>query len=414
MATGEAVKAPVGGRLMSLDALRGFDMFWILGAGGFFMQLDDVVNRGVAERSGLFHTLALQMKHKDWAGFAFEDLIFPLFVFIAGVSIVFSITKELQLHGKGGAYWRIVRRAALLFALGVFYTGGLSRPWPEVQVSGVLHRIALCYLGAALIFCTFRPRAIVGIIAVLLVGYWALMSYVPVPNVVLDKETVEKAAKKMGIKDKSPVAVLDRTQERVTGSYEKGLNLSNYLDAKYLPGRKYNGYYSPEGLLSTLPAIASCLLGVLAGLLLRSPNASDRRKVLWLAGLGVVGVAAGFLWGLQFPVAKKIWTSSFVLVAGGYSALLLAVFYLVVDVWKFQAWCRPFVWIGANSITIYLLSRLLSFHEVAVRLAGGDVQNFFDRAVAPGVGGLVVTAVAYGLIFALMGFLYRRKIFLRL
>jgi predicted acyltransferase len=414
MATGEVVKPPVSGRLMSLDALRGFDMFWILGAGSFFMQLDNVVNRGVSDRSGFFHTLAAQMKHKDWAGFAFEDLIFPLFVFIAGVSIVFSMTKELQLHGKSGAYWRIVRRAALLFALGVFYTGGLSQPWPEVYVSGVLHRIAQCYLWAALIFCTFRPRVIVGIIAGLLIGYWALVTYVPVPNMVLDKETVEQAAKKMGIKDKSVVTVLDRTQERVTGSYEKGLNLTNYLDAKYLPGRKYNGYWSPEGLLSTAPAVASCLLGVLAGLLLRSPNQSDRQKVLWLALLGAVGVGVGFLWGMQFPVVKKIWTSSFVLVAGGYSALLLAAFYLVVDVWKLQAWCRPFVWVGANSITIYLLNRVMSFREVALRLVGGDVQNFFDRHVAPGVGSLVVIAVAYGLIFALMGFMYRRKIFLKL
>jgi predicted acyltransferase len=414
MATGETVKAPAGARLMSLDALRGFDMFWILGAGAFFRQLDDVVNRGVSERTGLVHLLAEQMRHKDWAGFAFEDLIFPLFVFIAGVSIVFSLTKELQLHGRVGAYRRIVRRAVLLFALGVFYTGGLSHSWPEVYVSGVLHRIAQCYLWAGLIFCTFRPRAIVGIIAALLVGYWALVSYVPVPNVVLDKEVVEPLAQKMGIKDKSVVAVLDRTQERVTGSYAKGLNLTNYLDAKYLPGKKYNGYWSPEGLLSTLPAVASCLLGVLAGLLLRNPIPSDRRKVLWLAGLGAASLAAGFLWGLQFPVVKKIWTSSFVLVAGGYSALLLAAFYLVVDVWKFQAWCRPFVWIGTNSITIYLLNRVLNFREVALRLVGGDVQHFFDRHVAPGVGSLVGIVTAYALIFALMRFLYQKKLFLRL
>jgi len=411
MAIDSAAPAPTP-RLMSLDALRGFDMFWILGAGAFFMQLDEVVNRGLSQRSGFFHALAEQMRHKDWAGFAFEDLIFPLFVFIAGVSIVFSITKELQLHGKAGAYWRIVRRSVLLFALGVFYTGGLSRAWPEVQVSGVLHRIAQCYLFASLIFCTFRPRAIVGIIAVLLVGYWALMTYVPFPNLPLDKETIDAAAKKMGTKDLA--TILDRTPEKIAGRYDKGLNLSNYLDAKYLPGRKYNGYYSPEGLLSTLPAIASCLLGVLAGLLLRNPARTDRQKVLWLAVLGVLGLAAGFTWGLQFPVVKKIWTSSFVLVAGGYSALLLAAFYLVVDVWKFQRWCRPFVWIGTNSITIYLLSPLLNFREVARRLAGGDVQNFFDRHVAPGAGNLVVIAVAYGLIFALMGFLYRRKIFLRL
>lgn len=403
---------PARPRLMSLDALRGFDMFWILGAGGMIIQFEAAVNRGRSEPVGWLQGLAAQFHHKAWDGFAFEDLIFPLFVFIAGVSIVFSITKEMELHGGLGVAWRIVRRAVLLFALGIFYSGGLSSAWPDIRITGVLQRIGLCYLAAATAFCLLRARGLIITTVVLLVGYWALLTFVPIPNITLDKPTMEAAAKRLGTSDVS--TILKSTTETVTGSYERGLNLTNYLDARFLPGRKYDGYWCPEGYLSTLPAIASCLLGVLAGIWLRRPDKSDTQKVLWLAVLGTAGVLLGFLWGLQFPVIKKIWTSSFVLVAGGYSAILLAVFYLIVDQWKLRTWCLPFVWIGTNSITIYLLNSVMSFSAIAKRLAGGDVQQFFDTHVAEGAGKLVISVVSYLLMFALLRFMYQRKIFLRL
>ena len=152
-----------------------------------------------------------------------------------------------------------------------------------------------------------------------------------------------------------------------------------------MPGRKYTGYYSPEGILSTMTAVASCLLGVLAGFLIRSPR-SDRFKILWLLAAGIAGVLLGFLWGQQFPVIKKIWTSSFVLVAGGYSAILLAVFYLVIDVWKWRIWCLPFVWIGTNALTAYMVRNLFHMDEVAQRLTGGDLSYALNRWVYPGAG----------------------------
>ena len=153
---------------------------------------------------------------------------------------------------------------------------------------------------------------------VLLAGYWALMTFVPFPNLKLDQVTVEQAGRRLGTRDLA--VILANTKETTAGTFEKGLNLCNYLDARFLPGKKYDRYWCPEGLLSTLPAIATCLLGVLAGLLLQRADYDDRKKVLWLAVLGTAGVLLGFLWGQQFPVIKKIWTSSYVLVAGGYSA----------------------------------------------------------------------------------------------
>ena len=205
------------------------------------------------------------------------------------------------------------------------------------------------------------------------------------------------------------------TTNRATGRFAKGFNLSNHFDFQYLPGRKYDMFWDPEGILSTLPAVVTCLLGAFAGLLLRNPAATDMRKVTLLLSLGVASVALGWLWSLQFPVIKKIWTSSYVLVAGGYSAILLGLFYLIVDVWKRRSWCQPFVWIGMNSITIYLTKNILGdFRGLARRLAGGNIKVFFDDHVTNGFGDMMISIAGLLLAFWFVHFLYQRKIFLRL
>ena len=364
-------------RLLSLDALRGFDMLWIVGAEGFIHALDKMSD------TGLVRVLANQLRHKPWEGFAFYDLIFPLFVFIVGVSIVFSLGKLVSQEGALAAYKRILRRSILLFVIGLLYSGGASNEWPNIRILGVLNRIALCYLFAGLIFCHFKARGIITISAALLIGYWAMMSFVPVPGI-------------------------------GAGSFTPGANLANYVDKIYLPGRRYDGDWDPEGLISTMPAIVTCLLGVLAGFLLKNDSIAPARKVVWLVGGGIVGVTLGFLWGFQFPVIKKIWTSSYVLVAGGYSCILLGLFYWIVDVLKFQKWTTPFVWIGMNPITIYLLDNVVNFERFAGRFAGGDIKRFFDAAVTKGFGDLVVQITGLGICLLIARFLYQRKVFIRL
>ncbi len=298
-------------RLESLDALRGFDMLWIVGLGGIVHAL-----RGLTGWSFLGQ-LADQLEHVGWEGFHFEDLIFPLFVFIVGVSLVFSLDKARARHGAAGALTRVFRRSVLLFLFGIFYYGGLSHRWPDIRLLGVLQRIALCYLGASLLYVAFGVRTLVGVTIGILLGYWALLALVPVPG-------------------------------SGAGNYAEGLNLANYVDKMWLPGARYDGDHDPEGLLSTLPAIATCLLGVLAGVFLKAKRPAPWRKAAWLAGAGIAGVALGAWWGESFPVIKKIWTSSYVLVAGGFSALLLAAFYALIDVAGIRRWGRPFVWVGAN------------------------------------------------------------------
>ena len=159
---------------MSLDALRGFDMFWIIGAGSLVSALNRISQTGPTQ------FLATQLEHVDWRGFRFYDLIFPLFVFMVGVAMVFSLTKLVEREGRAGAMKRVIRRGVLLFVVGIFYSGGFTNPWPDMRLMGVLNRIALAYLFAGLLFCYFKPRALAAICAGLLVGYWALMSFVPI------------------------------------------------------------------------------------------------------------------------------------------------------------------------------------------------------------------------------------------
>ncbi len=361
---------------MSVDALRGFDMFWIVGAASVARALEKMGD------SAFLGAIAAQLVHPPWAGFTFFDLIFPLFVFIVGVSLVFSLRKAIEKEGRDAAMRRIVRRSILLFIIGIFYAGGFSRPIEEIRWLGVLQRIALCYCFAGILFCYLKPRALVATCAGLIVGYWALLTFVPVPG--------------FGV-----------------ASYAEGQNLANWLDHKLLPGRLYRETWDPEGLLSTLPAIATCLLGVFAGLLLREGNMSPVRKTQWLLGAGAAGILLGWLWGFQFPINKHIWTSSFVLLTGGLSACLLAIFYQTIDVWGWRKWSMPFVWIGMNAITIYLAHNLVSFGNLARRFVGGDIQTFLNTHVA-GLGDLLISAVMLVLGFVLCGFLYRKKIFLRL
>src|SRR6267142_803835 len=179
-------------RLMSVDALRGFDMFWIIGADSL------VVAWHRFRPSKPTNFLADQLEHVEWQGFHFYDLIFPLFVFLVGVSIVFSLSKTIERAGKSDAIKRVIRRGILLYIVGVLYSGGFTRPWPDMRLLGVLNRIALAYFFAGLLFCFFKPRALVGICAGLLVGYWALMTFVPIRDIQLTRSNIARLAQEAG------------------------------------------------------------------------------------------------------------------------------------------------------------------------------------------------------------------------
>ena len=359
-------------RMVSVDALRGFDMFWLVGGTGLALAIVKLFSPRVQE------VLLPQFDHCKWAGCHFYDLIYPLFIFVVGMSVVFSLEKYKGSGINRGAYKRIARRFVLLFLLGVLFYGGFNRPWPDIRLLGVLQRIAICYLVAALLYYHFSIETLAGVAAGLLIGYWALFTFIPVPSTGVCSFTVDA-------------------------------NWHRFMDELLLPGRKYDGTWDNNGLLATLPAIATCLLGVFAALLIKSDRIPDKRKLAVCIGGGILMVVLGWLWGFQFPVIKRIWSPSYVLVAGGYSYVFLGFFYLVVDVWQYRKWVQPFVWIGANPLTIYLAREFADFNEFSERFVGGSIAN----AAGPDIAYLLKMTVSLALSLLVVWFLYRKKIFLR-
>jgi predicted acyltransferase len=361
-------------RLMSIDALRGFDMFWI--AGG-----DDIA-KAVARwwNTPASKTFAEQFEHVEWEGFRFYDLIFPLFLFTVGVVLPFSLRKyQSGERPRTGAFLRLGRRVLLLFMLGLIYNSLLRFDFANLRVTGVLQRIAICYGIAAVIFLVTNVRAQIAIFIAILIGYWAILMFVPAPE-------TQKA-----------------------GDLSMQTNLAGYLDRHFLPGKIYKSYYGygdNEGLLSTIPAVATALLGVLAGNWLLSGN-GRWTKAGGLAAMGLVCLGVGTLWARDFPIIKILWTSTYVLIAGGWSLLLLALFYTIIDILKFRAWAFFFVVIGVNAITIYIAGRIIPFDEIARFFLGGTVK--YSGTFGPVI--LSVGTVVLEWLFLLH--LYRNKIFLR-
>jgi predicted acyltransferase len=379
-------------RLLSIDALRGFDMFWIIGGDALVKaaaKWADSVWPAFAEWPYRHHVTE-QFEHVPWEGFHFYDLIFPLFLFVVGVVLPFSLGK-LQEQGRsaGALYWRILRRTLLLFVIALIYNDILQLDWlthdgnwhfdfSTVRLTGVLQRIAICYAVAAIIMVHTGARGQALIAAITLLGYWAILVFVPSPD-------------------------------SVAGDYSMEMNLAGYIDRNYLPGKilkRYYGYGDNEGILSTVPAVATTLLGVLAGHWLRSGR-SPWAMVLGLVLAGVASLGLGTLWGLWFPIIKNIWTSSYVLVAGGWSLLLLAMFYGIIDVIRLRAWAFFFVVIGANAITIYFVQRFVDFNSIARFFVGGAIKH--SGAFGPVLA--ILGALTLKWLFLL--YLYRRRLFLR-
>jgi len=365
----------VATRLVSLDALRGFTMFWILGGGAFYRVFHEL------PQNAFFSALANQLTHVTWEGVHFYDLIFPTFIFVSGVSLVLSLPAKIAGRGHASVSWTVIRRAVTLYLIGLWCYGGISHGIEGVRWVGVLQRIAFAYLGAALLFIWVKPKGLIAITIGILLGYWALLEWVPVPG--------------FG-----------------AGDLAEKHNLTNYLDQMYLPGKRWDGDHDPEGILSNLPAIATCLLGVFAGLwLVRAETAL--RKAWGLIGGGTLLVGLGWCWGQYFPLIKKIWTSSYVLEAAGWSCLLLGLFYLVIDVAKIRRWALPFVWIGLNPITLYIIESLAHSSAMADRFVGGDIYHGLSDHLFPGAGALLLALVSSSISIGLAWFLHHRRIYLR-
>lgn len=362
----------VSERLLSLDALRGFDMFWIAGGEKIFHVLAKVTGWGSAV------WIAQQFDHPDWHGFKIYDLIFPLFIFLAGVSTPYSIGSRLAKGvSKNELAKKSMKRAAVLILLGIVVNNGIfHEPIGEWRIASVLGRIGLAGMFAQLIYIYFNPKAQWTWFGGILIGYWLFMAFFPVPGCGAGMLTMD-------------------------------CNPASYLDTLILPGVLYKGIHDPEGLLSTIPAIANALAGVFAGVLLKSALA-QRDKVIQLAAAGIICVSVALLWDVIFPINKNIWTSSFALYTIGWSFLLLALFYGIIDVLKYRRWTFFFIVIGMNSIVVYMIGDFINFQYTADAIFGGLLSLFPEGFE---LFGKVIAFLAVK--WAFMYLLYKNKLFLK-
>ena len=365
-------------RLLSLDALRGADMLAIMGLSTLMTAICGALGCG----DGWF---AHQFHHAKWDGLFFQDTIFPLFLFLAGVSFPYSCAKSTSLGmTRGQVAFKALKRAAALFALGMLYNGVLRVGLGKLVWGSVLARIGIAWFLAALAYLYLSAKARTGLAAAILLGYWAAMVAFAAPD--------------------HPGA-LPLTPEG---------NISGYLDRLLLPGAlTVPGVYSNQGTLSTLPAVVTAMLGMFAGDYVRSSQDAGGMKVRKMFAAAICLVLAGLCVAFGFgrwsmPLNKILWSTSFTFVVGGYSAAMFALFYWVIDVKGMTRWTFFFRVIGMNSITIYVAQKFIPFNAISENIFGGAA------GLLPGAWGSVLIKAGYILIcWLFLLFLYRKNVFLK-
>jgi len=359
-------------RLMSLDALRGFDMLFIMGLTAWIVAICKLLPSG-----GLTEWIVSQTEHVPWHGLTHYDTIFPLFLFVAGISFPFSIAKQ-RTHGKSekSILAKIIKRGLILVVLGFVYNGILQFDFPNMRYASVLARIGLAWMFAALLFTYVKPKICMVISAIILIGYWLILWLIP------------NSADPFSFED----------------------NLVGVVDRILLPGRLHEKTFDPEGILSALPAIVTALLGMFTGQFVQLSNKriSGNRKALYMVAAGIVFLVIGLIWSYWFPINKKLWTSTFVLVVAGYSLIMFALFYFIIDVKGYHRWSFFFQVVGMNSITIYLAQRIINFRQITNFFLGGTIS------ICPeDIGRLIYTTGYIAACWLFLYVLYKKKIFLK-
>lgn len=358
-------------RLESLDVLRGFDMFWIIGGEWIFGSLHGIFKSPVTE------FINTQLTHVRWEGFRFWDVIMPLFLFIVGTAMPFSFAKRLAGgDSKKKLYVHVFKRFMILFVLGMVAQGHLLEyDLSKLHIfSNTLQAIAAGYLIAALIMLNMKIKWQVSITAGMLFLFWGFMAWVPVPG-------------------------------HGQGSLTPDGNLAIFIDHWILGSFQDGTSYS--WILSSLTFACTVLLGVFAGYILRS-NISQKKNMLRLTAFGILCLVLGLVWSLVFPIIKHIWTSSFVLFSGGICILLLTLFYVVIDIWGWRKWAFVFKVIGMNAIAVYMATRLFDFRLVGNVFVGGlAVRLGAWNALIHGIAGFTV-------IWLILYFMYNKKIFIKI
>lgn len=360
-------------RLQSLDTLRGFDMLFIMGFVPVVVALCSLWPNPVTD------AIAASMYHREWDGLTHHDTIFPLFLFIAGISFPFSLAKQ-QASGlrPGSIYGKILKRMAILIVLGMIYNGLFKLNFETLRCASVLGRIGLAWGVAAILYMNFGIKARIGIAAVILVGYGLLSALVAAPDIAGgDPFSLEGC-------------------------------LAGYVDRHIVPGTLYLKTFDPEGLFSAIPAVVTAMLGMFTGEFIRRSDLSGSKKTLWMFGAAVMLAVVAVAFNGVLPVNKSLWSSTFVCAVGAYSLAMFALFYYLIDVRGWRRWTLFFQVIGLNSITIYMAQRFINFQQIGNFFFGGLASKCPENIAA------LITASAYvAACWVFLYFLYRKKVFLK-
>lgn len=361
-------------RLVSLDAFRGITIAGMI----------------LVNNPGSWSHIYGPLRHAEWHGWTPTDFIFPFFLFIVGVAMAFSFPRQMETLSRAMIYRKVVRRTLILFGLGLIMAGFPYYDLSTIRVPGVLQRIAVCYFFASLIFLNSGKRGQALWMAALLLAYWAILALAPVPG-------------------------------GTTGDLSAEGNLGAWLDRFLMDGHLWKERWDPEGLLSTIPAIATTLSGILTGHWLRSGH--DRREIAgWMFVAGWLAIVAGLFWDIAFPINKGIWTSSYVIFTSGAALQFLAFCYWLIDVKEIRAWAGPAIVYGMNAIAVFVASGLLARGFYLIKIDGADGEMSLKAWLFQGltawfdpVNASLVYALGNVLFWlAVMYWMYRRRIFIKI
>ena len=389
MATDSSLQTIASGkRLVSLDVFRGATIAAMI----------------LVNNPGTWGAIYPPLRHAEWHGWTITDLIFPFFLFIVGVSVVLAFTKALEKGAdRSDLVRKTVKRSAIIFGLGLLMMGfpyitfdpsfGLHSSLTGIRIMGVLQRIAICYLVASLLFLYLKPRTIAFISAGLLLAYWAMTMFIPVPGY--------------------GAGMIDQPHTTLTA----------WVDRLLIPEPHIyrDGPYDPEGILSTIPAIATTLFGVFAGLILMSKqNSTERtaRLMLW----GFLLATIGYVWGWFFPINKAIWSSSYAIFTGGLAMQCFGASYWLIDVKDYRRFTRPFVVYGVNALIVFFVSGLLARTLVMIQIDTGDgpvsLQRLIFNNVFMPLGSELNASLFYAITwivlwYFVLSYMYKRKIIIK-
>ena len=362
-------------RLLSIDTLRGFDMFFISGGASFLYLVNGKTGWKWVD------ILAEQMEHPAWDGFTFFDFIMPLFLFISGVSLSFSLRSNLSKNvPKMVLYRKAFKRMVILIVLGIIYK---NAPIPlfdpsEIRFGSVLGRIGIATFVTAVLYLNYTKKQRIIWIAGILTAYYAVMFLFPVPGY-------------------------------GSGDLSFEGNLVGWIDRGIMPGILRQGTFDQLAIATLLPSLCLTVMGAWAGDILGGKETNVNNKIYQIITIGVLSIGIGLLWGLHFPINKHLWSSSFILLTGGMGFLILALFYWIIDIKGYRKWTFFFKVIGMNSLVIYFAYSFINFSYTAEKLFGGIIQPIAEKWHEA-----IISVVATGLVWLFLYVLYRNKLFVKI